>query len=320
MRTVASYIRVLVFLTIASLFLAYVADTEHPTKAFSEFWFWGTIAVLGLLMIAGELCISALQAVLFKSLKPEAQAKYLEHTVLQEQNRFSWVKEKYEDLLGSKPMEEEQEIVLDHNYDGIKELDNNLPPWWVYMFYATIVFAVVYLVRFEVIGDYNQDEEYEAAVAEAKLEIEEYRKTAKDLVDVNSVILLTDASDINAGKAIFEQDCVACHKADGGGGIGPNLTDTYWILGGGIKNVFNTISEGGRDGKGMISWRAEFKPSEIAQVGSYLLTFQGTTPAEPKAPEGDVWVDDSEVPKESVNTEVKVEQTDTIINMENENQ
>jgi cytochrome c oxidase cbb3-type subunit 3 len=319
MRTVASYIRVLVFLTFACLFLGYVANTELPFEAYSEWWFWGVISILGLLMIAAELCVAALQSILFKSLKPEAQEKYLEHTILQDKNQFSWFKEKYKNLLGSKPMETEQEIILDHNYDGIKELDNNLPPWWVYMFYATIVFAVVYLVRFEVIGDYTQVEEYEAAVAEAQLEIEAYKKTAKNLVDANTVVLLTEASDLNAGKAIFELNCVACHKADGGGGIGPNLTDANWILGGGIKNVFNTISEGGRDGKGMISWKSELKPIEMAQVGSYLLTFEGTTAAEPKDPEGDIWTD-AEAPQDESNVEVKVEQTDSITTMENGNQ
>ncbi|MAU26006.1 MAG: cytochrome C oxidase subunit III, partial [Muricauda sp.] len=136
-----------------------------------------------------------------------------------------------------------------------------------------------------------QEEEYLEEVAIAKAEIEEYKKTAKNLVDVNTVELLTDASDLEAGKAIFETNCVACHMADGGGGIGPNLTDEYWILGGGIKNVFNTISEGGRDGKGMVAWKNSLKPVEMAQVASYVLQFQGTTPANPKDPEGEIWID-----------------------------
>jgi cytochrome c oxidase cbb3-type subunit 3 len=87
--------------------------------------------------------------------------------------------------------------------------------------------------------------------------------------------------------------------ADGGGGIGPNLADEYWILGGGIKNVFNTISEGGRAGKGMVSWKQTLKPLEMAQVASYLLSFQGTTPANPKAAEGDLWVDENAPEEES---------------------
>ena len=110
------------------------------------------------------------------------------------------------------------------------------------------------------------------------------------MVDVTTVTLLTESSDLSAGKNIFTQNCVACHKADGGGGIGPNLTDEYWILGGGIKDVFQTISEGGRDGKGMVSWKSELKPLEMAQVASYVLQFQGTIPAEPKAAEGEIWI------------------------------
>jgi cytochrome c oxidase cbb3-type subunit 3 len=180
---------------------------------------------------------------------------------------------------------------MDHNYDGIRELDNVLPPWWVYLFYGTIIFGVVYLVRFHVVGEYTQAEEYDQEVAAAKIEIEEYKKNAKDLVDASTVELLTDASDLSAGEKIFTTSCVVCHMADGGGGIGPNLTDDHWILGGGIKNVFNTISEGGRDGKGMVAWKQSFKPAEIAQVASYVISLGGTTPANPKAPEGDVWVD-----------------------------
>ena len=109
---------------------------------------------------------------------------------------------------------------------------------------------------------------------------------------------------------------MACHKADGGGGIGPNLTDNYWINGGSIKDVFRTVSEGGRDGKGMIAWKVMLKPAEMAQVSSYVLQFQGTTPAEPKAPEGDLWVNpDAEVPAEinEVATDSISEATNTVI-------
>jgi cytochrome c oxidase cbb3-type subunit 3 len=227
---------------------------------------------------------------MFQTLSDEAQAKYLESK--SQSREWAWGKKMYTKLLGSKPIEAEGEIILDHNYDGIKELDNELPPWWVYLFYATILFGVVYLARFHVFNDYDQDLEYNMEVAEAQMAIEAYKKTAKDLVDVNTVELLTDASDLNAGKVIFETSCVACHMADGGGGIGPNLTDEYWILGGGIKNVFNTIAEGGRAGKGMVAWKQTLKPAEMAQVASYVLTFEGTTPANPKVAEGDIWVEE----------------------------
>ncbi|WP_299532648.1 cbb3-type cytochrome c oxidase N-terminal domain-containing protein [Ulvibacterium sp.] len=242
-----------------------------------------------LILIGIELILQSIENVMFQTLNEEGKERYL--AAKAKRWEWKWGKKMYQRSLGSKPIEAEGEIILDHNYDGIRELDNKLPPWWVWMFYATIVFGVIYLARFHVFGDYTQDEEYTTEVALAEAQIEEYKKTAKDLVDVNTVELLTDASDLSAGKTIFETNCVACHMADGGGGIGPNLTDQNWILGGGIKNVFNTISEGGRDGKGMVAWKNVLKPAEMAQVASYLLTFQGTTPANPKAPEGDIWID-----------------------------
>jgi cytochrome c oxidase cbb3-type subunit 3 len=274
------------------------------------------MALVLLILIAIAFIVQAIENVLFHTLDDEAKARYL--ATKEEKWEWTWGKNLYNKMLGSKPMEEEVEIILDHNYDGIRELDNKLPPWWVYLFYASIVFAVVYLARFHVFNDYTQDEEYAQEVATAQLEIEEYKKTAKGLVDANTVGLLTDASDLNAGKTIFESNCVACHMADGGGGIGPNLTDQNWILGGGIKNVFHTISEGGRDGKGMIAWKQNLKPVEIAQVASYVLTFEGTTAANPKAAEGDIWVDPNAAepvtPEKETSTEQVIDSTSVTMN------
>lgn len=202
----------------------------------------------------------------------------------------SWLQELIKNWTKSKPIEEEQEIILDHNYDGIKELDNSLPPWWVYLFYVTILFAAVYLIRFHVFNGDTQAVEYEKAVAEAKLELEKFKESSpEEIIDATNVTLLTEASDLKRGRAVFNLNCASCHAQDGGGGIGPNLTDKHWILGGGIKNVFTTISQGGRSGKGMVPWNKTLKPKDIAKVASYVLSFQGTTPANPKAPEGDVW-------------------------------
>ncbi len=205
-------------------------------------------------------------------------------------NNFSvWINEVLQKWTNSKDIDDEEEIILDHNYDGIKELDNSLPPWWVYMFYASIIFAVVYLVRFEVFDGDNQVTEYNNAVAEARADLEKYKETATDLVDASTVTLLTDEKDLKRGKAIYNLNCAACHISDGGGSIGPNLTDENWILGGGIKNVFATVSNGGRDGKGMVAWNKILKPIDIAKVSSYIISLQGTTPANPKQPEGEVW-------------------------------
>lgn len=291
MKTTASYIRVILFMTVAWFLMEFTIDSGDEMAVVKYPIIWAVLALLLLFSVAIEITVQALKSILFRGLSPEAQEKYLENEAKRKEGRFSGIKRLYKKLLGSKPIEEEHEIILDHNYDGIKELDNRLPPWWVYGFYITIIFAVVYMARYHIFGGVDQVGEYEIKVEQARLAIEEYKRTAKDLVDVNTVELLTDPADLSAGQAIFNEKCMVCHKADGGGGIGPNLTDEYWILGGGIINVFKTISEGGRDGKGMISWKNEMKPSEMAQVASFILSLQGTTPAEPKAPEGEIWVD-----------------------------
>lgn len=310
-----SWIRVpVVFFIIYGLVEYFIESGDHP--AFMEQPIIMLFLVLVLvILIAVEAIVSSMDNILYQSLNAEAKARY-DAQKTSTPKFVLWIQKTYKKLLGSKPVEEEHEIILDHNYDGIRELDNSLPPWWLYGFYATIIFGAIYLVRFHIFNGENQYQELEAEYAQAKIDIEAYKKTAKDLVDINTVTLLTDAADLKAGQVIFEENCVACHMADGGGGIGPNLTDEYWILGGGIKNVFRTVSEGGRNGKGMIAWKQSLKPSEMAQVSSYLLQFQGTTPAKPKAAEGEIWVDDAiteeELPVETV--EVK---TDSIITIEN---
>lgn len=305
-----SWVRVpFVFFIIFGLVEYFIDSGEKP--AFLEQPIIMLFLLLALLiLIATEAIVASMDNILYRSLDKEAKARY-EAQKSKTPKFIAWIGDIYIKLVGVKPIQEEHEIILDHNYDGIKELDNNLPPWWLYGFYATIIFGAVYLLRYHVFNGENQFDELETEYAEAKIAIENYKKTAKDLVDINTVVLLTDASDLSAGKNIFDTNCVACHKADGGGGIGPNLTDEYWILGGGIKNVFKTVSEGGRDGKGMVAWKTLLKPAEMAQVSSYLLQFQGTTPAEPKAVEGDIWVDPNiEAPveiQEVVNDSITVE-------------
>ncbi|WP_066225564.1 cbb3-type cytochrome c oxidase N-terminal domain-containing protein [Formosa haliotis] len=291
-KYIPSYVRIPVLFFIIAGIVEYFVDSGNE-PAFIKY----PVVLLFLLLvlvvlIAIEAIVSALDNVLFQSLDETEQARYIANAS-KTPRIVQWAKDTYIKLLGQKPIAQENEIILDHNYDGIRELDNSLPPWWKYAFYISIVFAIVYLLKYEVFNGDSQIDEYETELAEAKIAIAEYKKTAKDLVDADSVTLLTDKSDLSAGKAIFQANCVACHMADGGGGIGPNLTDDHWIIGGGIKHVFHTISEGGRAGKGMIAWKQSLKPAEIAQVASYVLSLQGTTPANPKEAEGEVWVDDS---------------------------
>lgn len=191
----------------------------------------------------------------------------------------------------STPVEREQEIMFAHNYDGIKELDSKIPPWFSWLFIITIIFAAYYMLHYHVIGTGQvMQEEYSAEVRAASLEREALIKSGA-FVNEETVTVLTDASGLEAGKAIFEANCIACHASDGGGIVGPNLTDDYWIHGGGIKNVFKVIKYGVVE-KGMIAWQTQLNPNQMQEVSSYILSLHGTTPASPKQPEGEIWKDE----------------------------
>lgn len=249
--------------------------------------------------IASFLLIVLLFLIIFEKVKEASDALYTDHISEEERKAYLEKKEKtaikdwkslLQALTSVKAVEEEHDIILEHDYDGIKELDNDLPPWWLYMFYATILFAAVYLGYYELFGGDNQTDEYNQQVAEAQIAIEKYRSTAK-VVDLSNLEVSDDQAALNKGKKIFKANCAACHMVDGRGSIGPNLTDEYWILGGGIKNIYNTISEGGRDGKGMISWKNSLSPEKIQQVANYVWSLQGTNPDKAKAPEGEKWTE-----------------------------
>lgn len=184
----------------------------------------------------------------------------------------------------------EEEIMTDHDYDGIQELDNVLPPWWLYGFYITIAVGIFYYVQvFTNSEEYSQEKEYAAEVEKANQEIEAYKAANPELFNTDNIELLTDAASLQKGKELFTtKTCTACHLDDLGGSIGPNLTDDKWILGGGMKDIFNTISKGGRPGKGMIAWEGTLSVEERQLLSSYIISMQGTTPANPKAPEGDI--------------------------------
>jgi cytochrome c oxidase cbb3-type subunit 3 len=289
-KIIPAYIRVLlIFFSVFGAMEYFVDSGDRP--AFVKFPMLTVFLLVFLfLLIAIEITVSAIDTITYHLLTDEQKAK------LNESNNLSiyqtdWYKKMMKALTKSEPIENEEQLLLAHDYDGIKELDNNLPPWWVYLFYGCIAFAAIYLVRFEILGGDNQETELKNEMAQAKIEVAEYMKTAPDLMNEKTVTLLTDPADLAAGKAIFTTNCVACHRIDAGGQIGPNLTDKYWILGGGIKNVFHTLVNGGRDGKGMISWKATLKPKEMQKVASYVLSLSGSNPKDPKAPDGEIWVD-----------------------------
>lgn len=268
------------FFALVNAFKSY----ENPLSVYENPLVW--IALIGFISVI------VLKEVVNVMATTKAKALQNEKDGIIPEEPKPWFKGILKSWTKAKAIEDEKEIILDHNYDGIKELDNSLPPWWVYMFYATILFAVIYLIRFEVMDGATPEMEYQQAVTEARAEINKYKATSPDVFDIESLEILTDTKDLKRGRAIFNLNCASCHLGDGGGSIGPNLTDEYWILGGGIKNVFNTVSKGGRDGKGMIAWNKTLKAEDIAKVSSYVLSLQGTTPVKAKAPEGEIWVEE----------------------------
>ncbi len=184
----------------------------------------------------------------------------------------------------------EEDIMLDHDFDGIKELDNVLPPWWLAGFYITIAISIFYYTQvFFNSEKYSQTEEFATEVAEGKAAVEQYKNDHPELFNTDNIVAFTDAENLAVGKELFtSKTCTVCHLGDLGGSIGPNLTDENWILGGGVKNIFNTISKGGRPGKGMIAWEGTLSRLERQQLSSYIISMQGTQPNAPKASEGDI--------------------------------
>lgn len=178
-------------------------------------------------------------------------------------------------------------ILAGHEYDGIMELDNRLPKWWLGLFYITIIFAVIYTLRYHVLKTADlQDMEYDKEVSAAE---EKYKAAKSGEVDASTLTVLTDPASMEAGKAIYDKNCSVCHLSKGEGLVGPNMTDEYWIHGGSMEDVYNLIVVG-VPAKGMISWKDQLSPTEIQQVASYIFSLQGTNPPNAKAPEGEIYV------------------------------
>lgn len=193
------------------------------------------------------------------------------------------------------PIEREEEIMFEHEHDGIRELDNNLPPWWLWGFYFTIAFGPFYIAYYHFMDGPSSHQEWVTQMEQAEEAKAAYLAGMSNLIDENNVEASMDESSLAEGKQIWIDNCAACHGANGEGGVGPNMTDKFWIHGGGIKNVFKTIKYG-VPAKGMIPWEAQLSPGQMKNVASYILSLEGTNPAGAKEPQGDVWQEEAAAP------------------------
>jgi cytochrome c oxidase cbb3-type subunit 3 len=280
----------------SSLFAQETTNTPVPAKSIAgmsatTFYLMAGVIFIELLIIIGMLINIKflLKTEKEKVFQPVATPEAIAD---KKKNELSW----WDRFNLLRPASEEAGLDLGHDYDGIRELNNRLPPWWLYGFYITILFAAVYLWRFHVSHTApSSKEEYERSVAKAEARIKEYLKQKGEAVDENTVSFMKGTDDLAAGKAIYDRPgfCNACHGSDGSGmvmgnpGVGPNLTDEYWINGGSIKNIFSTIKYGGRPNKGMQAWESQLSAKQMAQLASYVKSLGGTKPTKAKPAEPD---------------------------------
>lgn len=220
--------------------------------------------------------------------EPATEEERIQATI-EAQNKLSW----WDRFNSFRPMAREADLDMGHDYDGIRELDNKLPPWWLYGFYLTIIAGVIYLYRYHVSHTgMSSEQEYIASVEAAAKSKEAYLKKAPASVDENTVVLITDPAQLAAGEANYQQLCAVCHGKKGEGLVGPNLTDDYWLYGGGVKDIFKTIKYG--TNKGMQSWKENLNGDKMAQIVGYIKTLHGTNPPNAKPPAGDLYKEATE--------------------------
>lgn len=279
-------------------FSAQAQDAAAPVAEVARFNYGGLSAMIfWLLLIVIFIELVTIFFLLFmirrfqQELQPEAEKA--------KESTFSewWTKVDKKFFTRAVPVEKEADVMLDHEYDGIRELDNALPPWWKYGFYVTIIGAVVYMFYFHVGNGPDPIQEYEREMENAAFALAKYNATSPDKIDENN-ITMADAAGLEEGKRIYNMACWACHGKLGEGGAGPNLTDEYWIHKGGLNDIYRSIKVGYPD-KGMQSWEKNYSPKEIANLTGYIKTLAGTNPPNAKAPQGDIWKDETPAPADA---------------------
>lgn len=270
-----------------SLFL----DTTTAIASTTDVWSFGSgniyndilvivLAVVMLALLASALMVNkAMRSILRITMPHILEEEKIKKIEKKASRKSAWNK-----LLGLRPISEEKDLIIDHEYDGITELDNPVPIWFNALFYSTMAFAIVYILVYHVFSwGLNQDQEYTKEMAQAEKAKQEYLAQEANLIDETSVTF--DEAKVVAGHAVFQANCVACHGGAGEGSIGPNLADKFWLHGGEVKDIFKTVKYGVAD-KGMVPWEQTLTPGQIAEVTSYIISIRDTKPANPKAPQG----------------------------------
>lgn len=285
-----------------------VASNATDPYLFQKIMTTSIFIIGGLIILAAVLTLLRLSESMSSSivkqyLTEQGKASEITSEKAKAAKKQSWLQR----LTAAVPVETQDEIAFDHAFDGIRELDNKLPPWWVGMFYLTIIIGVAFFT-YDVVLDVNgsSGDRYEQEMAMAEDAKKARLAALGSQIDESNVKQLTDADALAAGQAEFVAKCAACHLADGGGSVGPNLTDKYWLHGGSVQDVFKTIKYG-VTAKGMIAWESQLTPAQIQNIASFILSLQGTTPATPKDPQGELYV--AEVTTDSTTTAPEVDGT-----------
>lgn len=236
------------------------------------------LLLIFLMIILTVLMVKTAEIILNKKAKEKGEVRLSFY----EQFKERWITGKL------KPVDKQQDMMLDHDYDGIREMDYGMPPWLRYIFIGTFLFALFYVpayLIFDIIPD--QETEYQAELDKAAMLAEARVEAGIIAITAETAELDTDEAVLENGNKLYQINCAVCHAKDGGGGVGPNLTDEYWLHGSDIAGVFTTISEG-VPAKGMIPWKGNLSPKEIQDVSNFVLSLVGTTPATAKEPEGEI--------------------------------
>lgn len=246
-----------------------------------------SVVLLLVILIASLALLKSFQTALKLTMPEQELQKEENKEIKKEKIEKSGQQTFWQKVLGLRPIEEEADLLIEHTYDGIQELDNPTPVWFNALFYSSIVFAIGYLLVYHVFGwGMNQEQEYLAEMQAAEKQKMEYLAASGTNIDENSVVLDLSPEMVIPGHEIYLQNCGVCHGNQGEGMIGPNLADEYWLHGGDIKDIFRVVKYGVPD-KGMVPWESSLTPVQIAQVSNFISSLGGTNPPNPKEAQGD---------------------------------